>query len=309
MLSKGFVCSVFDAASTRRLRSAAEAMFEDVLSIAVNESEDRANDFHYGQRVRIANEDLKPYGEEGSVVEYSPEHDKWYLLMDDGSGKLLRTSDIELVDDHPHSWVKYQIPGSEAKWAYFNKVTQQTRWNPPAHAADVPEMLPQNARAFFYHIVHRWTSVTRAYGQLCEAAALARPRGTAALSAGASLDRQDFVAACQDLELVEGRSASIAANIFDGIDLDGGRGGDKVLTITDFHAADLKYHSVSAGAYGQAQPPIGLLLFWPELVPDEFHQRAGFEPPPRRAPVQGQRRQPRLVDNVIYRQDALRRGA
>lgn len=270
-------------------------MLDDLLDSAAEEGEDRTRDFQYGQRVRIIDEELDLYGEEGSIVEYDAEQDKWRILMDDGSGKMLRASDIELVDEYPESWVKYQIPGSEAKWAYFNKTTNVTRWNPPANAAEVPEMLPQNARAFMFHIVHRWTSVTRAYGQLCQAAAELRPRGTAALSAGASLDRQDFVAACQELDLVEDKSADVALGIFDGIDLDGGRRvGDKVLTINDFHAADRKYHSVSSGAFGQAEAPVGLLLFWPELVPAVFHHRAGFEPPPQDVPKQGQRRQRQL---------------
>lgn len=255
-------------------------MLEDLLELAeADEREDITRDFQYGQRVRISDESLELWGQEGAIVEYEPRDDKWRILMDDGSGKMLRASEMELVDEFPESWVKYQIPGAEARWAYFNKTTNETRWNPPANAADIPEMLPQNARAFIFHIVHRWTSVTRAYGQICQAAAATRPRGTAALSAGASLDRQDFVAACQDLELVEESSADIASKIFDGIDLDGGRTGDKVLTISDFHAADRKYHSVSSGAFGQAEAPLGLLLFWPELVPDLFHHRAGSKLP------------------------------
>merc|ERR1719197_540531 len=114
---------------------------------------------------------------------------------------------------------------------------------------------------------------------ICQAASQKRPLGTAALTAGASMDRQDFVVACQELNLVEDDSAKRAGSIFDGIDLDGNHlGGDRLLTVSDFHAADERYHSVASGAFGQAEAPLGLILFWPELVPPTFQRRAGFEP-------------------------------
>lgn len=243
---------------------------------------ERREQFYYGQRVCIKDVANEWNGQTGTVVEFDTVEDKWRLWMDgaesEARGRMVRTSNIEALEEHPESWVKYQIPGDEEVWAYLNTLTQETRWEPPAGLSqdDIPDSLPQNARSFIFHIVHRWTSVTRAFGQICQAASRMRPQGTVALSCGAIMDRDDFVEACLELNLVQNDCPQIAFEIFDGIDLDGHNkvSGDHLLTITDFHQADQKYHSVASGAFGQAQAPIGLLLFWPELVPAVFHRRA-----------------------------------
>lgn len=265
-------------------------ILSDLIGIAEEadegESPDVIGQFQYGQRVRIIDTDQPFNGQVGAVVEYDTVEDKWRIFMEndpdgDGIGLMVQTSNLEAVDEYPDNWVKYQIPGEEEVWAYMNTVTKETRWDAPGHAvpSDIPEMLPTEARAFLFHIVHRYSSVTRAYGQICEAAAQQRPYGTASLTSGASMDRADFIASCLELNLVQDDSAKIAGQIFDGIDLDGTNlHGDRLLTITDFHAADDKYHSVKSGAFGEAHAPIGLILFWPELVPAMFQQRAGFSP-------------------------------
>lgn len=257
-------------------------MIPDTLD-AADSGIERREQFCYGQRVCIKDAANEWNGQTGTVVEYDAVENRWRLWMDGGPanearGRMVRTSNIEPLDEHPENWVKYQIPGDEEVWAYMNTLTQETRWEPPAGLSsdEVPESLPQNARAFVFHIVHRWTSVTRAFGQISQAASRMRPNGTAALSSGAILDQQDFVEACLELNLVQDDCPHIAAEIFDGIDLDGHNrvSGDHMLTVTDFHQADHKYHSVASGAFGQAQAPVGLLLFYPELVPDVFHRRA-----------------------------------
>jgi len=91
------------------------------------------------------------------------------------------------------------------------------------------------------------------------------------LTAGASLDREDFIAACQKLTLVHDGDPDIAARIFDALDIDGKS--DRILTVTDLHAADRRYRSASNGAMGDVQAPLGLLMFMPELVPPTFKER------------------------------------
>jgi len=229
--------------------------------------------FHYGQRVRIVDGGTERSKSEGTIVEYELGEDRWCIMMDDGSGKMVRATNIETIDMHPESWVRYQVPGAEDTCAYHNTKTNETRYELPENADknNIPQLLPQNAREFIFYIGERWNSLTQAYGEISQVAADLRPRESAALTAGASLDREDFIAACQELTLVQDGDPDIAAYIFDSLDIDGNP--DRILTVSDFHAADRVYRSASNGAMGQVQAPLGLLMFMPELVPPSFKER------------------------------------
>lgn len=262
---------------------------------------DRSGTFYHGQRVRIKDAGAKVNNYKGAIMEHDALEDTLAILLDESqkprgtelvpviiNGERLVYCDakkVVVLDDHPDSWLRYQVPGDEQKWAYLNSVTRETRWEPPGTATmeEVPRMLPTCARAFMFHVVDQHGSVTRGYGKICECASQMRPHGTACLTSGATMDRQDFVIACLELNLVHDDSAKIAGDIFDGIDLDGNHlGGDKMLTVADFHEADEAYHSVASGAFGHAEVPLGLLLFFPELVPARFHrdrEARGYAPP------------------------------
>lgn len=195
-------------------------------------------------------------------------------------------------DAHPESWVMYRVPQNEDEWAYFNTKTRATAWDLPDGAHPyVQEMLPQSSRAFIFYIVGRFGSATRAFTEICKCASHLRPRGVAALTAGAFMDHEDFYEACVGLHLVDSSSWSpnpervLCREIFDGIDLDAhthGSGKDSLLTITDFQHALEKYYKIVKGAVFEQsddspphpndivigrKTPIALSLFCPELVP------------------------------------------
>mmetsp|Transcript_43268 Transcript_43268/g.80604 ORF Transcript_43268/g.80604 Transcript_43268/m.80604 type:complete len:444 (-) Transcript_43268:12-1343(-) len=116
---------------------------------------------------------------------------------------------------------------------------------------------------FLKHLEQKYGGFTRAFDTMGAQAAMARPRGMAAMTQGAALDPSDFEIACERLDLL---GPGNALDMFHKLDFDGGKAGrhDNCLTIVDLLNGDRKLRSV--GSKMNDPSLLSCRLFYPEYT-------------------------------------------